>query len=346
MAKKTYLEETDLPMGVDLTDEAPVNTPQAKKQSQPSQAAQQQGRPSQNEEYAPRQDVLDRLNSLPKDEIKKEIGLDIDYLIRTARSYGTLEALAFGSYTKPVDLVLKTDHGAKLPIKGTVRLYAFADGEWFYEIHPVTLKNKLDKDGKQVYDADGLAVKTYDRNPITKDEVDALRTHPEMKASIEINGKPLSADQMDRLRLTGNLGDAVNGTNKEGKKTTAVYSVDPYNNHCLCSLSENTIIRRLSSKDSFTYTDAQKQTHTIPLTEKMKGELALGHGVWGTDDQGKDKYLQYNAAKERLELSVEYEYALKRERSQEQGVVQQQAQVQTQSTHQEVAPAKGVGASL
>lgn len=337
MAKKVRLEETDLPLGTNLNEEVPAN------EKTPSQAAAQRGA---RKDYAPAKDVLDRLDRLPKDEIKKELGLDIDYLVRTTKTRGTLEALAYGSFTKPVDLTLKTAHGARIRTKATVRIYSFSNGDWRPEIHPVRLKEKVDKEGRPVVSEDGRPVMTYDRNPITRQEVDDLRANPGRESPIEFNGKGLTADQLDRLRLTGNLGEAVQGTNMKGERISTVISVDPYNNHELCAISEGTLAKRLKEKESFVYTDDKGERREVQLNEKMRGELALGRGVWGTDDKGQNKYIQYNTATERLEIARNYEYEVKKERNASQAMNVGQQQANRQENRQENAPAKGVGAIL
>lgn len=361
MAKQVELEETDLPINLELNDEAPERKP-ASRRAEPAAAG---------DGYSPKPDVVDRLNKMKKDEIKKELGIDIDYLMRTTKKYGVLEALAYGDYTKPIDVELRTSHGARLRTKATVRIYSFPDGEWFSDIHPVALKNKLDKDGKPMVAEDGRPVMMYDRNPITKEEVDrlakaefelqqaqrdphttddqikALRKAVDDASIIEFNGVRLSATQCDHLRLTGHLGEPVTATNRKGERVTAVVSVDPYNNHCICSISDRIIASRLSAKDSFVYKEgAEKESRTILLDEKKKGELALGYSVWGKNDKGEWRVLQYNAATSRLELSTDYDNALKRERSVTNGNGVSQSRTQTATVTQQNVPAKGVGASL
>lgn len=318
MAKKIQLEENDLPLGTDLTQEAaPATAPK------PSD----EGRQDKKNEYAPSQATLDRLGKLPKDDIRKELGLNIDELIKTTKKRGVLEALAYGDFTRPVDLELRTEHGARIKTKATVRIYAFENGDWRPEVHPILpLVEKVNPDGKKVM--------TYNRNPITEEDV--------KNQTISFNGKRLSSEQIDRLRLTGHLGDPIIGTNMRGESVTTIVSVDPYNHHELCTVSENSIRNRISAQDGYVYTDDNNQRRTIPLDDKMKGELALGHGVWGKDDLGNNKYLQYNAATSRIELSVEYSYAVKMERSKKEAKNVTQTQSATVKNNQ----AKGVGASL
>ena len=321
MAKQVQLEENDLPLGTDLSQEAaPVN-------QNPSNEGQQ----NEKKEYKPSAETLERLNKFPKDEIKKELGLDIDKLIKTTKKRGVLEALAYGDYTRPLDLELRTEHGARLKIKGTIRIYVFPDGNWYTEVHPILpLKEKINKDGKKVM--------TYDRNPITEEDV--------KNRTILLNGKPLTSEQADRLRLTGHLGEPVAVTNKDGESVNIVVSVDPYNNHELCKTTEKSIRKKLEKQNEFKYTDENKEIRTILLTDKMKGELALGHGVWGVDDKGNNKYLQYNVGGESsgIVLSKEYSFAVKEERSRkESNAVTNE---QTQSTAVQNQPAVGVGHSL
>lgn len=335
MAKKVNLEEGDLPKGLDLPGD---DLPEAKPaQRAPSRQAAAGDRVLSSTD-------MDRLSKMPKADIKAEMGIDIDYMVRMVnegkdaqgKTFYNLKALAYGDFTSPINVSLKAGHLPRMEMLATVRIYTFPDGDWAPDVHPVRLKDKIDKEGNVVRDDSGKVIKIYDRNPITMDDVN--------NQTISFGGKPLSREQIDHLRLTGHLGSAIVGTNLTGQTRMTVISVDPYNNHELCTISESAIRARIKGKETFQYRDANKELRTVKLTDKMKGELAVGALVWGKDDRGSQVPLQYNAFTSRIERSVDYEYKQRQERNA--ALEQKRSQGVTQEQGQTNAQVRGVGTSL
>jgi len=281
-------------------------------------------------EYAPSPVVVERLNALPKDEIKKEIGLDIDYLMRSTKRYGLLEALAFGTFTPPVNVYVGMGHEKRRRELATVRLWnmpaqAGQEARWGYEMHHVGLKYKLDENGQQIF-KNGKPELAYDRNPIKPGDI------------LSYNGVELKPEQVDRLRLTGNLGEPLAGLDFNNKPTYTVLSVDPYNNHELIGVKSSSIAARLAKMPEYKFRDKDGIDHVYPLNERAQGELSLGRGVWLKPENPADKdiFVQYNAASDRLQTATSFEQAKRKEREIKHDV-EQTRNLERQQT-QELAP--------
>lgn len=300
---------------------------------QEQQNAQSETESFSRKEYAPSPAVVDRLNALPKDEIKKEIGLDIDFMMKNTKKYGTLEALAFGTFTPPLTVYVGLGHEKRRKELATVRLWNMPAREgreagWGYEMHHVGLKYKLDEKGNQIM-KNGKPEMVYDRNPIKPGDI------------LHYNGKELSSEQVDRLRLTGNLGEPLAGLDFNNKPSFTVISVDPYNNHELIGVKASSIAARLEKMPEYKFRDKEGVEHVYPISERLRGELSLGRGAWLKPQTPGDKdiFVQYSAAEDRIKLATSYEQAKRRERdvkhneAQAQNIKQQETQEMSVGVH-------------
>lgn len=339
MPTKTQVN-TDLPEGMDV--EAIAQQMENESEVAEKKPAAGEKRDSGEYKYEPGEKTLERLNAMPKEEIKSETGIDIDNLIATTKRRGVLEALAYGSFTpKPIPIVLKSGHQKKNKMYATVRLWTITDKksgaiDWGYELHPVKLAKKLDKDGHPVLDENGQIVLTYDRNRLTPGSILEIPG---------IEGKPLqlSAEQVDRLRLTGNLGEPITSTDFNHKPTMTLYSVDPFNEHELIGATVESVTKRLDQEKEFKY-KRDGVVHTVEISDRMKGALALGQSQWAKDEAGNNVCIQYNTASGRLERAQDYKLALREEVSKKQEVANNKAV--EQSRKQAEAEGKSVGNHL
>lgn len=350
MPKKIKVD-TDIPANLDIESIAQKMEEQPdmpEMEEQPSQK-----KPSSkgtSKDYAPNEKVLERLNAMPKAEIKAETGIDIDYLIKNTRKYGVLEAIAYGRFTPtPVMMMPKGSHqkGAKIePKYATVRINVFTDkttGEqkWNWEPHPVNLVPKFDKEGQPVMDADGKQQMTYERKKLQPGEIVTIETY---NALGKKNGRmELSKEQSDRLRLTGNLGSPIVTYDRDMNPVQTVYSVDPYDNHYLVGVSVDALRKRLEKEQVFKYADKEKVVHEILLDDRDRKALAVGAHIW-KEDGGKNIGIQYNTFTGRLERCNSYENALRNEVSKKQEA--SNAKSLEQSRQQNVAEGKSVGTHL
>jgi len=316
---ETAPQPTELPAGLGLNEvggknPAPIDdlppddavlSPKEVKQN-----AQAETESYNRRDYAPSKSVVDRLNALPKEEIKKEIGLDIDFLMKNTKKYGVLEALAFNSFTPPVNVYIGMGHEKRRRELATVRIWNMPamegrEAKWGYEMHHVGLKYKLDENGQQIL-KNGKPEMAYDRNPIKPGDI------------LSYDGVELKSDQVDRLRLTGNLGEPLPGLGFNNQPTYTVISVDPYNNHELVGVKSTTVAARLERMPEYKFRDREGAEHVYPLTPRAIGELSLGRGVWLKANPQvageKDIFVQYNAATDRLQTATSYEQAKRRER--------------------------------
>ena len=89
-------EKKDYPKEFDLREEkgkAPEKAPDVNEQA-----------------YAPTEQTLKKLNELPWQEIKEELGISLESLLKNTRHYGTLEALAYGRFSEPLLFNIKRGH--------------------------------------------------------------------------------------------------------------------------------------------------------------------------------------------------------------------------------------------
>lgn len=221
----------DLPEGLDVENlgaGSPAQNPAAPERRTASAAA---------KEYAPSDYTVEKLNKLPKEDIKKALGIDIDFLVKNCKKYGVLEALAAGEYT-PQPITVNFGNNRYAPkIKAVVRIYSLSkEPRWGCEVHPVKMKYELDADGKFRMDENGKYVMTVDRNPLKEGEF------------LSYDNKPFTAEEMDHLRLTGHLGEPKRGFNSEGEEISTIISVDPWNNHELCTTNSKVVRMHLFPK--------------------------------------------------------------------------------------------------
>lgn len=290
----------------DLPGDDAVLSPEQRAEQQ--KAAQAEAESYGRREYAPSQNVLDRLNAYPKDDLKKETGIDIDFLIKNTKRYGILEAMAYGTFTPPITVYVGMGHEKRRKELATVRLWNVPaqpgqEAKWGYEMHRVGLKHKLDDNGQPIY-KNGKPELAYDRNPIKPGDI------------LSYNGQELKPEQVDRLRLTGNLGEPLSGLDFNNRPMFTVISVDPYNNHELIGVKSSSIAARLEKMPEYKYRDKDGVDHVYPLDKRTIGELSLGRGVWlkPQNPSDKDIFVQYNAASDRLTTATSFEQAMRKER--------------------------------
>lgn len=259
--------------------------------------------------YSPSPKVLERLNKMPKPEIKEKYGIDIDELIKTEKRYGVLEALAYGDQTpRPIHIRIPVPGTFAIDTLATVRLkYAFyaenGEAKMFMDnIHRVALKYDVDENGNIIKEASGKPKMVYDRNPIKEGDI------------IKWGGKELTKEQTDALRLTGHLGEALPDTLRDGTPTQIILSVDPYNNHELIAVDSSSVSKVLKAKPEFKIKGADGESTTFTLTPRQIGDLSLGRSVWLGDKETGTVCVQYNAATRRLERTTDLKSALRKER--------------------------------
>ena len=217
-----------------------------------------------------------------------------------------VKALAYGSWTGPVNIKVKVGgaHLAQdsyLRTLANLRVYHFVDEKtkefkFGYESHHVALTNKLDAEGKALFNEKGEPLLAYDRNPIREGE------------TLYFMGKELPFDVVDHLRLTGNGGKAVKVFGED-----TLLSTDMYNNHEIMTMKVSQVEKFLTKQNEFKYKDKEGVAHTVKLDERMKTALAMGGCAWGSDDAGNNVTIQYNAAFGKLTRAVDYDKLKKQE---------------------------------
>lgn len=299
MAKKTNIPED---LDFDKLAQGPAIEPEAEETATESKSAYR--------EYKPSEKTLEILNKMPKEALKARYGIDIDKLIKTEKRRGLLEALAYGDQTpRPLDIRIHVPGAGVIETPATFCLkYAFygKDNEpviFMDNIHKTRLEYDVDENGVIKRDKNGEQKKVYFRNPIKEGTI------------IKWNGKELSREQTDRLRLTGHLGEAVTGPGKKNELIPVLLSVDPFNNQELVAVDANYVAKTLTANPEFKLNGPDGDTLTIPLTAYQIRELARGKNVWiGDKGDGSQCNVQYNAATRKLEKTVDFDYAQRQER--------------------------------
>ncbi len=272
-------EKKDYPKEFDLREEkgkAPEKAPDVNEQA-----------------YAPTEQTLKKLNELPWPEIKEELGISLESLLKNTRHYGTLEALAYGRFSEPLLFNIKRGHEQRHQECGTLRLYSYKNAagqkEWGYEIHPVKYHYKLDDKGQIVKGANGEPLVEIDRNPLraTYDEA----TGKTVEESLTYKRHQLSQEQVRHLRLTGNLGEPFVTTGFNGETVRELLSCDPYNRHTLVAVRADAVRARYLSNP----VASLKGGDTVTLTRDNVLALSDGDTVWTKSAKGKDCCLQYDA---------------------------------------------------
>lgn len=227
--------------------------------------AQQQAASTQNNSryQGPSKWALDRIAKIPaeiKSELKRIYSIDIDALVKDQKKYGIVEMIAgnnFTLYPEPLEINV-TEHLKKelssgsgspqetlswIPNLGTQKgFYTFrfwmipSSGQWGVKLHEAKLGLMLNDEAEAVVKEDGTEKMTWNRNELGIN--DALR----------YQGKYLSKDQMDHLRLTGTVGELVKKTQPSGSESYVCLYVDDYNNHELIEFSSEYIKLQLESK--------------------------------------------------------------------------------------------------
>lgn len=276
-------------------------------------------------DYAPSERVLNALEKLPKDDLKSELGLDIDYLIKNTKRYGVLEGLAFGSFTtQPVFINPRRAEHQKFGRGGffaSVRISAWTgeDGQmkWNYEVHPVKMVRRFvrDEKGELIKNNDGSYRSTYeiDNNPLQPDEV------------LSIDGKPLSPEQMNQLRLTGMLCELHSTIGFNHMPVNELVDVNPLNNHELIRKNADLVAKRLNRDPHFKFKGV-----TYDLSPRQIDAIVMRKGCW-LGEKTNAVFVQYDCAQEKLVPAVSYDRAVKAQLEQNKGKQQGEAQEQTQS---------------
>lgn len=288
----------------------------------------------EQKEYKPSDAVVEILNKFPKDEIKKELGLDIDYLIKNVKQRGILENLAYGQFTsRPVRVFPRGPEHQKFVRNGgmyaSVRIGQWTDKDgnvkWNYETHECKTVEKfvLDKDGNYEKSVNGTpkVTRVFDRNALEPGEV------------LAFDGKYLTPDQMDQLRLTGMVCDLITTTDAEHKPVNVMLEVNPLNNHELISKSASVIAERIGRAPEFKY----KGT-TYKLSSTQIDNIVKRKGAW-IGERGSQIFVQYSAVQNKLVIATNFERAKREElektvsESRAQGEAQTQEQTQRRGSY-------------
>lgn len=288
-------------------------------------------------EYKPSDKVLAKLATLPKDEIKRQIGVDIDYLIKTTKHYGVLESLAYGQHTQRPISVRLAGIGK---CYGTVKVYVNNKGELKCDVHPTNLIPKRDENGRLIqkktkngvpmYDSYNNPVyeMEYDRNPIKVGEPNfSLDRMGNVTYSSKDTCVTLTDEQMKELRLLGRLCKPIvisYTDDSTGKTTYQAYLINTneYNNHKLLKYPVEKLKEKLHLQP-FSRTFRQwvdKVPVEYELTDKQIDIMIENGGVWlgGKNDPENRPavYVYYDILKDKLYKGVDKQYAIKQEHSQ------------------------------
>lgn len=293
--------------GVDI-DQVPSEAPvQAAPQEEPAK----QGR---NGEYVyrPSEKTLAKLDSFKFwPEVKRDFGIDIEFLKANVKTYGILEALAYGSWT-PTPITLKIRGVQWRPNDGKdkflVRLFPTKDS-WNIQTYPVTMKYKLDEKGNVVLGADGKPRKEFVHRKLQEGEI------------IQFNGRDLSKEDMDHLRYTGTIGHSLLHVSSDGREFNWIVTTHPFDEGCLCCMTTDSIKSMLAKhKEVCAYKEKEKdkvsgqeKTYTYELSPKAVSEIANGGIVEASakEDPSKRAFLMFDCSTARVRKTVSYEYALK-----------------------------------
>lgn len=213
---------SDLPEALDLDG---LELPESMRQPAPNRQAPtpKPGQALTNDApsggYSPSDYVRNFINSLPKEDIKKTTGVDLDWLLKNTRRYGILEPLCNGTFTQyPVNAF--TPAGRRY-----VTLSLWKTGKepgWDCAMHPVKLRYASDENGQIKKNKDGEYMVEPYKEPLKKGDV------------LYFDGKPLSPDEMEHLRLTGHLGEPKLTSNRDGETSEVFLSCDPWCPDHLC----------------------------------------------------------------------------------------------------------------
>lgn len=286
-------------------------------------------------EYKPAEATIKKLDDLPWEEIKQELGIDKQQLIRQCHHYGPLEAFAYGRFGEPMQLHISAGHQKPIDKFGTIRLYTYKNREgektWGYEIHPVILRPKRDADGNIVMNGDKEAMEVY-CNPLTatRDKDGNI-----VEEKLVYNRRELSQEQVRHLRLTGNLGEPLRTKGFDGQDMDILLSVDRYNNHHLIAANCAVIRARYSAHPVVQL----KGGDTVQLTEKQVNGIADGESIWVETKKGSKICIQYDCHEARVRPATDYDYALRKE--QQESVKEKASRTQDQSQAQAVSLKRG-----
>lgn len=180
----------------------------------PEQPAASQSPEGQAEKEPLDQRTVERLNTLPWDEIRDTLGLTKESVLKYWEPRD-IKALVYGRYTQPVRIFPKLPHRRKNDYQMvSLKLNVFRRGEkviWDYDAQPVVYNRyRLDANGEPSSRLSSFGNTLYESRPV-------YVNFPTGTAFI-INGKELSPEESDRLRITGALGRTVLEQNYYEKK--------------------------------------------------------------------------------------------------------------------------------
>ena len=325
-AQAVPAEAQMIPPGIDI-DNIPGEAPATQAQAQDSGKKREY-------KYEPSAKTLQKLDEFKFwPQVKERFGLDIAELKKNADRYGLLEGLAYGNFTtEPVFLKIKAENQKTIKGYFTVRLYTNPEThDWGIETHRVALKYKKDKDGNFVRNDKGEIMMTFDRNELKEGD------------AVMYDGRYLSKEDTDHLRLTGCLGKVLQSVKFNGDPVMTLLCPDPWNQHEVIGLSVDTVRKRLFTANGRIFKD---DGLTFEPSDKQLGEIAFGKvvEVAAKEDPSKKRFLMYDTAQGGMRKTVSYEYALKKELARKEsealGRKLVKEQTQTQSQSQAPSPSK------
>lgn len=276
-----------------------------------AQAAKPQGVKKEKKpfEYTPSQWVVNRIKEFPfKDDLKRIYGVDLEALLNNPKDYGVLEGIASSNFTLvPIELKInekeafikecidksrgKADFNEAeqraalqkwVPDTGytsgfyTVRLwYVPGTEKWGVDKHEARLGKKVGEDGQVVMKDNGEEKQTWDVNPLHESSI------------IKFDGKPLTKDQMDHLRLTGTIGAPIDHQAYNGSEQKVLLFKDPYNEHEVVTITLPYNKAQLDSRiGSKTDIYVEGMGNGVYRIDKNDGSLAIaasGGYIWVTN---------------------------------------------------------------
>lgn len=284
----------------------------------------------QSSDYAPSAKTIEALSKIPKAELKAELGIDIDDLVKRTKRYGILENLAYNSFTtQPIYIIPKRADHQKFGRNGmwaSVRISVWKgeDGstKWNYEIHPVRVSKMYVRDEntgeyKRNSKGDYITRNVIDDNPIKPDEV------------LSIDGVTLTPDQMNQVRLTGQLQEPFTRIGINHKPVTELVDCNPLNRHEFVRKDASVVAARLSRFPVFKFKNEE-----FKLTPRQIDAIVARKGVWLESQKGeKPLFVQYNCAYDKLTPAINFDRAMKAEldqaKSQSKGEGEEMAQTQS-----------------
>lgn len=287
--------------------QVPAQTPAEAPEAQKKESARAAG------EYRPSDWTIDRINRLPKDEIKKEFGIDLDKLVGSVKRYGVLEDIASGQYTRePIFVTERIGHKRPSTYYALVKIIPpvekTVDGkvvsyDWSVETRPVNLKYKLDEKGNRQYKPNGQPELYREHRQLTKaDVIERVPGDPDTR---------LTPEEQDQVRLLGVIEKDIRS---KGSFTPQVWYANEFDRSVLVPVNVDYMKKRLDAKNGKGIYYEGKEAVEFTFGERERNEFLQGHGAFVKDAKGRDKYIRYNGITERFSPSVTLDKALAAER--------------------------------